>query len=111
MSLSLLLGRGDDAPQLADVLPGGLRELDIQRDRFWSVPREVDALVQFVRGGAEVRVLAVGIGRVGMRSMRGLVGACRDRGVMLVDNGTAGGGSEMVDRRRVRVMMTCCQRG
>lgn len=42
-----------DGLKLVDVLPLGIRELDIQGDLFWSAEEEVDLLVEFLREDAD----------------------------------------------------------
>lgn len=50
-SLTALLGKGlqNNLPRLADMLPVGLRELEILRDRHWSVAAEVNQEVDLLR--------------------------------------------------------------
>lgn len=119
----LLLGRGlrADTPSLADVLPAGLRELEILRDRYWTVAEEVDQVVELLaRKEAMVPVLEklgmqMTTGRV-MRSQDTLRGACVGAAVALVNTSLS-----PVKKRRgvrtiestgrgVRVKWTCCGR-
>ncbi|KAL0639463.1 hypothetical protein Q9L58_001492 [Maublancomyces gigas] len=99
--------------RLVDVLPPGLRELDIQGNRFWSVEQEVDLLVEFLREDTVVVgmvKLAVGHGRTGLRSMNRLLVACEAAGVELVDNGNGRGESAVARERRDRAIQSSPRR-
>lgn len=115
-SLSILLGRGmvRGALRLADLLPLGLQELDIQGDKYWSVDEEVDRLIELLQEGDTVmsglKRLAVGRGRQGLRSKNRLTVACEIAGVELVDNGK-GRGERAVVRRRTFSRRTCDMSG
>lgn len=112
-ALWTLLGRPvvSDGLRLADVLPVGIKELDIRGGGFWSFEQEVDRLVELlgVKDAAMPGLLklAVGMGEESLRSKDMLRVACEAAGVELVDNGKgrgAGGG------RRVLFTRTCCSR-
>lgn len=115
-SLSILLGRGmvPGRLRLSDVLPPGLRELDIQGDKFWSVEEEADRLIELLREEAVVISgmvkLAVGRGREGLRSKDRLLVACEATGVELVDNGKGRGVTVVVRHRPRRTLMRACGR-
>lgn len=99
--------------RLVDVLPPGLRELDIQGNRFWSVEQEVDLLVEFLQEDTvvvEMVKLAVGHGRTGLRSMNKLLVACEAAGVELVDNGNGRGESAVSRERRDRAIQSSPRR-
>lgn len=122
-SLMLLLGRGlrADTPALADILPAGLRELEILRERYWAVAEEADQVVELLaRKEAMVPVLEklamqMATGRV-MRSQDALRGACVGAAVALVNTSLS---PEMRRRgvrraestgRGLRVKWSCCRR-
>ncbi|KAL0636969.1 hypothetical protein Q9L58_004072 [Maublancomyces gigas] len=49
-SLMPLLGNGqrDGSPRLMNVLPAGIRELEILEDCIWSIPEKVDQIVEML---------------------------------------------------------------
>lgn len=107
-ALWTLLGRQvvSDGLRLADVLPVGIRELDIRGDRFWTLEQEVGRLVELL-GVKDVAMpglvkLAVGL-KGSLRSKETLRVACEAAGVELVDNGKGRGANPVVLVRR-----TCC---
>lgn len=93
-SLTALLGKygQTDMPRLSDVLPAGLRELDIQRDWYWTVAAEVNAAVDLLEQKEaqvpELETLVVVISPAIMtrdvRNQSRLRIACHDAGVKLV---------------------------
>lgn len=111
-SLTVLLGKGlqtntlpiTDVTQkgtlrLTDVLPSGLREFEIHRERYcWSVAAEVNETVELMRQKMEVlpalETLVVAISPAHMTSdvryQTILKVACQDAGVELVDGGSRG---------------------
>lgn len=91
-TMSALLGPAEERAgrRLVDVLPRGLRDLRIQRDRLTTVEQETEALVQLVQDETAVpglRKLVVRHGRETEGWTSGLPDACEAAGVVLVDNG------------------------
>ncbi|KAL0631330.1 hypothetical protein Q9L58_009809 [Maublancomyces gigas] len=100
-SLTPLLGKGleSNLPRLADMLPVGLRELEILRDRHWSVAAEVDQAIDLLREKQSVMpglvTLAVVISPSYMmretQHQDALRSACEAAAVALVDIKLRGG--------------------
>lgn len=111
-SLYGLLGQRKGTVGLADVLPAGLRELEILGDVYWSIPHAVVQVVGLLRrredmGALEKVELAMGE-RKGLRSAELLMVGER-AGVLVVDSGW---GSGRRDRRpRIRTKVIPCYRG
>lgn len=118
-SVMAFLGRGQTpvVVGLADVLPAGITEFEILRDRYWSVAEEKDLMMRLVRRNAAcvpaLQVMATDFrGRGALRSVGALADVCAEEGVVLVDNSTyRETGRERNRRRRVRTRHTCCRRG
>lgn len=99
-SLTVLLGKGPqkDSPRLSDVLPVGLRELAILRDRYWPVAVEVGMEVELLGQKAisvpALLTLGVDISQANLardvRYQSTLRGVCVATGVALVDIGVKG---------------------
>ncbi|KAL0630966.1 hypothetical protein Q9L58_010185 [Maublancomyces gigas] len=108
-SLVGLLGQRKGAFGLADVLPEGLRELEILEDVYWSGKQGVDEVVEMLRRRDEMAVLervVLGIGeRTGLRSVELLRCLGESVGVLVVDNRRV----RMIPR--VRTKVTSCWRG
>lgn len=110
-SLLELLGRSDMVG-LADVVPAGIRELEILRDRYWSVAQEKEKMLEMVRRVTGLRVLVADLGgRAGLRSLASLRGACEEAQVVLRDNCAYRETVRTKEvRRRVRTRHSCCRR-
>lgn len=114
-SMLEFLGRSDTIA-LVDVVPAGIRELEILSDRYWSVVQEKEKMLEMVRQKARVpglRVLAADLGgRAGLRSLALLTAACEEAAVVLVDNSSYRHSAREKEetRRRVRTRHSCCRR-
>lgn len=91
-SLAPLLGKGqmDGSPRLADVLPMGLRELEILLDSYWLVAEAVNHVVELLERKESVvprleRVAVEMEDWMSKRVVEKLVVACEPAGVSLVD--------------------------
>lgn len=91
-SLAPLLGKGqmDGSPRLADVLPMGLRELEILQDSYWLVGEAVNHVVELLVRKEPVvpRLERVAVEMEDWMSkwvVEKLVVACETAGVSLVD--------------------------
>lgn len=118
-SMMGFLGRGQTpvVPVLADVLPEGITEFEILRDRYWLVAEVKDLMMQLVRQKAAcvpaLQVMAADLGgRGALRSVVALADACAEEGVVLVDSSPyRRTGRERKRRRRVRTRHSCCRSG
>lgn len=90
-SLMPLLGKGqlDGSPRLVDVLPVGLRELEILQDSHWWVSEEVDQVVEMLQSKESVvpqlEKVAVVMEWGTVTVPERLVVACEAAGVKFVD--------------------------
>ncbi|KAL0631729.1 hypothetical protein Q9L58_009404 [Maublancomyces gigas] len=117
-SMMAFLGRRQTAVTavLSDVLPAGITEFEILRDRYWSVAEEMDLIVQLVAQKA-VRVPVLQViradlgGRGALRSLASLTAHCKEAGVVLVDNSTYRETLRVRKAwRRARTRHSCCRR-
>lgn len=113
-SMLELLGRSDTVG-LVDVVPAGITELEILRDRYWSVAQEKEKMLEMVQQKVRVpglRVLVADLGgRAGLRSLASLTGACEEAAVVLRDNSAYRETARKKEvRRRVRTRHSCCRR-
>lgn len=91
--LLLLLGRGGciDTPRLVDILPVGLRELEILRDESWDEEKQIQQVLPVLR---LKKTVAPVLERLSMALWRGVVDnseleelrcACNEAAVLLID--------------------------